>query len=40
MWKEEVEACESLQLEELIAVKTDLDLYAEQTEEILLFEVQ
>ncbi len=38
MWKEEVEACESLQLAELIAVKTDLDLYAEQTEEILLFE--
>jgi Uncharacterised protein family (UPF0236) len=38
VWKEEVEAFESPQLEELIAVKTDLDLYAEQTEEILLFE--
>jgi hypothetical protein len=38
VWKEEVEAFESLQLAELIPVKTDLDLYAEQTEEILLFE--
>lgn len=38
VWKEEVEAFESLQIEELIPVKTDLDLYAEQTEEILLFE--
>lgn len=37
-WKEEVEAFESHQPEGLIAVKTDLDLYAQQTEEILLFE--
>lgn len=37
-WKEEVEAFESHQREGLIAVKTDLDLYAEQTEEIILFE--
>jgi hypothetical protein len=38
IWKGEVETSELLQMEELIAVKTDIDLYAEQTEEILLFE--
>ncbi|HEY9660934.1 MAG TPA: hypothetical protein V6C65_20965 [Allocoleopsis sp.] len=38
VWKEEIEAFKSGQSEELIAAKTDLDLYSEQTEEILLFE--
>jgi hypothetical protein len=37
-WKAEVEAFETRQPEGLIAVKTDLDLYAEAIEEILLFE--
>ncbi|MBD2158109.1 UPF0236 family protein [Leptolyngbya sp. FACHB-16] len=38
MWKGEVETSELLQMKALIAVKTDIDLYAEQAEEILLFE--
>ena len=37
-WKEEIEAVEPLQKKGLITVKTDLDLYDEQGEEILLFE--
>jgi hypothetical protein len=37
-WKAEIEAVEPLQKKGLITVKTDLDLYDKQGEEILLFE--
>ena len=37
-WKEEIEAVEPLQEQELIPVKANLNLYDEQGEEILLFE--
>lgn len=37
-WKEEIEAVEPLQEQELMPVKANLNLYDEQGEEILLFE--